>query len=137
MPPRKRSKPVRSRAWRTVTLRAPNSTPCEIRPRAITRRSVLRKPPIHRLPLEVVSYIFILALPSDYELFRRSQMHPEDKPKFVNPLMSCAVCSLWRSIAVSPRQLWKQAFVFVLKGMKKDRAKQKAAYLLRWIEHYL
>jgi hypothetical protein len=134
MPPRKRSKP--GWAWRTVTLSAPDvanntSTPCEIRPRF---RTALHKPPIHSLPLEVVSEIFILALPPDYELCKRSQMHPEDRPKLVNPLLFCAVCSLWRSIALSTAQLWKRAFVFVPQHIKKGQAIQKAAYLVRWIE---
>ena len=140
MPPRKRSKPVRSRTWRTVILGVANSThstPCEVRPHLRPARSesaILRKPPIHSLPLEVISEIFILALPADYELLKRSQMHPEDKPKFINPLVFCAVCSLWRSIALSTARLWKRAFVFLPQGIKKGHAKQKAAYLVRWIE---
>ena len=133
MPPLELSEP--GRTWPTATLRAPDvanntySTPCEIRP-------ALRKPPIDSLPEGLVGEIFILALPSDYELFERLQMSmpPDDKPKFINPLLFCAVCSLRRSIALSTTQLWKRAFIFVSQGMKKDQAEQKAAYLVRWIE---
>ena len=62
-------------------------------------------------------------------------MPPKYKPKIINPLLFCAVCALWRSIAFSTAQLWKRAFVFVPQGIKKGQAKRKAAYLVRWIEH--
>ncbi|KAF8332502.1 hypothetical protein F5887DRAFT_45881 [Amanita rubescens] len=87
--------------------------------------------PIHSLPLELLGEIFILALPTIHELYKR---HIDEGKKRTNPFVLCAVCSSWRFLAFCTPQLWMQVFIRVPIDMTKDQARKKAADLVPWIE---
>ena len=91
----------------------------------------LNNPPINDLPFEVLSKIFILALPKDEEFIKGTHLF---FPPLPNPLSFCAVCSLWRSFALDTPQLWKRVFVCVPLGISGKEARSKAADLVPWIE---
>jgi len=90
--------------------------------------------PIYSLPLEVLSQIFILTLHIDFaaaaelhETSRRSERHL----KIFNPLVLCAVCSSWRSLAFSAPQLWQRVFIhFPVEA----QAEKWTADLIQWIQ---
>src|SRR6266576_1286972 len=95
----------------------------------ITRSRVLS--PIHSLPFEVLGEILILALPTDQELYNKYSKGQ----KFLNPtLVSCAVCSSWRSLAFSTPPLWSTVLIHVPYNINEAQAKRKAADLVQWIE---
>ena len=58
----------------------------------------------------------------------------ERRRKMLNPLVLCAVCSSWRSLAFSIPALWKKVLVHIPFGMSADQTKSKAADLVRWIK---
>ena len=91
----------------------------------------LKKPPIDDLPVEVLSKIFILALPKDEEFIKGKHRF---LPPLPNPLSFCAVCSRWRSFALATPQLWKRVFVYVPLSISGAETRLKAAYLISWIE---
>jgi len=97
-------------------------------------------PTIHRLPLEVLGEIFILAMPTIQEIYARpspstSSYQPiGEGRKTVNPLKFCGVCSSWRLLAFSTPQLWKHVFVDVPYSITEAQAKRIAADLVPWIE---
>lgn len=101
-------------------------------PGADASRSV--KPPVHKLPLEVLGKIFIIALPSDQELYARLQLYTSKIQKLTNPSSFCAVCSSWRSFAFATARLWKRVFVYAPLNIRKTQAERKAAGLIQWIE---
>ena len=90
-----------------------------------------KQPLINHLPLEVLSRIFIFALPNDEEFIKGKRPF---MPPLPNPLSFCAVCSLWRSFALGTPQLWKRVFVYVPLSISGAEARLKAAYLISWIE---
>ncbi|KAF8332496.1 hypothetical protein F5887DRAFT_996613 [Amanita rubescens] len=92
-------------------------------------------PTIHRLPLEVLSEIFILAMPTIQEIYAWPSSHqPSEGQKIVDPSKFCAVCSSWRLLAFSTPQLWKHVFVHVPYSITEDQAKKIVADLIPWIE---
>ena len=94
--------------------------------------AALTKPFINNLPLEILSKIFILALPNDEEFIKGKKLR--FLPPLPNPLSFCAVCSLWRTFALGTPQLWKRVFVYVPLGISGEEARLKAACLTSWIE---
>ena len=89
---------------------------------------------IHRLPLEVLSEIFILAMPTIQEIYAWPSSQTSERQNTVDPSKFCAVCSSWRLLAFSTPQLWKHVFVHVPYSITKDRAKKMVADLVPWIE---
>jgi hypothetical protein len=93
--------------------------------------------PIHSLPLEILSQIFILALHIDFtavaELHETSR-HGERHLQIFNPLVLCAVCSSWRSLAFTTPRLWRRVFIHIPRKLNKTQAKKQAADLVQWIE---
>ncbi|KAF8332521.1 hypothetical protein F5887DRAFT_894478, partial [Amanita rubescens] len=104
------------------------------RPRALRARS-RRSPPttIHSLPLEILSEIFIFALPTDQELYRRSQSY-EGRNMIYPTLVFCAVCSSWRFLAFSTPRLWNTVLIHIPHDINEAQAKRKATHLAQWIE---
>ena len=90
--------------------------------------------PIHNLPPELLREAFILALPTDEEILKRSQ--PDLRPQST-PFTFCAVCSLWRSLAFSTPQLWQQVFVYISACTGRRLARRKAVGLVQWISRAL
>ena len=139
MPPRKKPKRTRNRdretqngARLTYSRAIQSSESAAGYNRPITRSRVL--PPIHRLPLEVLSEIFILALPTDQELYRRRSQSYK-RQKLINPtLVFCAVCSSWRFLAFSTPRLWNMVLIRIPHDINEAQAKRKAADLVQWIE---
>ncbi len=90
--------------------------------------------PIHSLPPEILSQIFILTLYIDFasaaELHETSR-HSERHLKIFNPLVLCAVCSSWRSLAFSTPQLWQRVLIHL---PIKAQAEKWTADLIQWIE---
>ena len=103
----------------------------------ITRSRVLRalsQPSIHSLPLEVLSEIFVLVLPTDRELYSMPQFYDSERRKLINTTPAfCAVCSSWRSLALAAPRLWNRILIHVPRGMNKAQAQRKAADLVQWI----
>ena len=102
----------------------------------ITRSRALRAhsptSTIHSLPLEVLSEIFILALPTDQELFSRLESY-ETEGRYTH-LVICAVCSAWRFLAFSTPRLWNSVHIHVpRRGINEAQAQRKAADLVQWI----
>ena len=98
----------------------------------ITRSRVFRAHPpttIHSLPLEILSEIFILVLPTDQELDSMPQFYDWEirTPAF------CAVCSSWRSLALATPRLWNRILIHVPRRMNKAQAQRKADDLIQWI----
>ncbi len=93
--------------------------------------------PIYSLPLEILSQIFILTLHIDSaataELHETSR-HSERHLQIFNPLVLCAVCSSWRSLAFSTPQLWQRVFIHFPASLEKAQAEKRAADLIQWIE---
>ena len=93
--------------------------------------------PIHSLPLEILSQIFILALHIDFtavaELHEKSR-DSERHLQIFNPLVLCAVCLSWRSLAFTTPRLWRRVFIHVPRKLNKTQAKKQAADLVQWIE---
>ncbi|KAF8341033.1 hypothetical protein F5887DRAFT_1284140 [Amanita rubescens] len=97
----------------------------------ITRSRVMRAhspPPIHSIPSEVLSEIFILASLTDREFFERPYFYDNER----RTLILCAVCSSWRFLAFSTPRLWNRISISV-SHVKEDQAKRKAADLVQWI----
>ena len=91
-------------------------------------------PTIHSIPLEVLSEIFILALPTDQELYSRPQFYDNERRNLINPtLVLCAVCSSWRFLAFSIPRLWTRILIHIPHGINEAQAKRKAADLVQWI----
>jgi hypothetical protein len=102
----------------------------------VTRSRVLRAhlpPTIHSLPLEILSEIFIFALPTDQELYRRSRSY-EGRKLIIPTLVFCAVCSSWRFLAFSTPQLWNTVVIHLPHDINEAQAKRKAVDLVQWIE---
>ena len=102
----------------------------------VTRSRVLRghlPPTIHSLPLEILSEIFIFALPTDQELYRRSRSY-EGRKLIIPTLVFCAVCSSWRFLAFSTPQLWNTVVIHLPHDINEAQAKRKAVDLVQWIE---
>ena len=103
----------------------------------ITRSRALRAhppPTIHSLPLEVVSEIFILALPRNQELYSMPQFYDSETRKLINATpVFCAVCSSWRSLALATPRLWNRIFIDIPRGINEALAQRKAANLVEWI----
>ena len=93
--------------------------------------------PIHSLPPETLSQIFIFTLDIDSaaaaELFELSR-HSERHLQIFNPLVLCAVCSSWRSLAFATPQLWQSVYIHIPFILKKSLAEKRAADLVQWIE---
>jgi len=87
------------------------------------------KSPVHTLPPEVLSIIFTLALPSNQQLIPGTP-----RPRLTNPFPLCAVCSLWRSLALATPQLWKRVFVHIPFNISRADSELKAVDLVPWIE---
>ena len=77
---------------------------------------------IESLPVGVLSTIFILTLAKDEQLVKSSSA------ELTNPLLICAVSSLWRRLALSTPKLWRRVFVDL-----PDMSKSKAQ-LVPWIK---
>lgn len=73
--------------------------------------------------------IFTLALPSNQQLIPGTP-----KPGLTNPLPLCAVCSSWRSLALTTPQLWKRVFVHIPFNISRAEAELKVVDLVPWIE---
>ena len=93
--------------------------------------------PIHSLPLEILSQIFILTLHIDFaavsELHETSR-HSERHLQIFNPLVLCAVCSSWRSLAFATPRLWQRVSMHFPFRFEKVQAQKRAAILIQWIE---
>ena len=97
----------------------------------ITRSRVLR---IHSLPFEALSEIFILALPTDQELYGRLYPYSSERRKLINPtLVFCAVCSSWRFLALSTPRLWNRINVHLPHNINEAQVQRMAADLVQWI----
>ena len=107
-------------------------------PRSGAAALTARSPTIRSLPLEVLTEIFILAMHTDcVDVHPKSSLQPsedESRRRMLNPLVLCVVCSSWRSLAFSIPALWRKVLVHIPFGMGADRAKSKAASLVRWIK---
>ena len=101
--------------------------------------SSARVPPIHTLPPELLCEALILALPSNEEILKRSQMirPPDRRPQSTTPFTVCAICSLWRSLAFSTPQLWQQVFVYISACTGRRLARRKAVGLAQWAKRAL
>ena len=97
------------------------------------------KSPIHSLPFEVLAEIFMFTPPDWVEVHPKSSLNSEfgeceSRRRMLNPFVICAVCSSWRSIALSIPKLWRQVFVNIPSGMSADRAESKAADVVQRIK---
>ncbi|KAF8334560.1 hypothetical protein F5887DRAFT_648716 [Amanita rubescens] len=68
---------------------------------------------IHNLPLEVLSKIFLLVLPTDLELHKESHTMPNRRTRMINPFLLCSICSMWRTLALATPQLWRRVFAYI------------------------
>ena len=93
--------------------------------------------PIHSLPPEILSQIFILTLHIDFtavaELYETPR-HSERHLQIFNPLVLCEVCSSWRSLAFATPRLWRRVFIHIPLNSKKGQAEKCTAGLIQWIE---
>ncbi|KAF8334558.1 hypothetical protein F5887DRAFT_990590 [Amanita rubescens] len=89
---------------------------------------------IHNLPLEVLSKIFLLVLPTDSEHHERSHTTPSDRGiRLINPFLLCSICSMWRTLALATPQLWRRVFVYIA-PITNTIARSKADDLSQWIQ---
>ena len=86
------------------------------------RANAAPRQPIHSLPLEILSQIFIFALHIDLTVATP-----------FNPLVLCMVCSSWRSLAFSTPQLWQRVFIHIPLRLKKAQDENRAV-IIQWIE---
>ena len=144
MPPRKKSEPFAStqKFHREAKLNAhsAHSHAVQLESQSVAdyngpiRSRALRghSPPIHSLPLEVLSEILIFTLPTNQELHKK---HFSERRKLINPpLVFCAVCSSWRILMFSTPRLWKKVFIHVWHNINEAQAVRKASGLVQWIE---
>ncbi len=85
------------------------------------------------LPLEVLNRIFLLILPSDLELDEEWRL-PFSQRLQGSGLLLCAVCALWRTLALATPQLWRQILIHIPQGISKAIACSKADNLLQQIQ---
>ena len=72
--------------------------------------------PIHGLPFELLSVIFLFCLPDDLFIMPKKRQ---------GPLLLTQVCSWWRTIALSTPELWSSLrVVYHIKSRGKDRLKE-------------
>ncbi|KAF8336007.1 hypothetical protein F5887DRAFT_988258, partial [Amanita rubescens] len=93
--------------------------------------------PIRSLPVEILSQIFILTLHIDFAAtaeLHETPRHSGRRLQIFNPLVLCAVCSSWRSLAVSTPQLWQRVFIHFPLSLEKAQAEKRAADLIQWIQ---
>ncbi|KAF8634517.1 hypothetical protein AX15_000849 [Amanita polypyramis BW_CC] len=88
---------------------------------------------VNHLPLDILSRIFISVLPSDRDLhtfsLRVSYATGSKRGTNPQPLPLCAVCSLWRSVALSTPQLWRRRHIAFRFNMSIMDAEAKVAFL--------
>ena len=143
MPPRKRNSKTKPIRTSTSTRRARRDPQNNVHPQdpglASCRdlRADTAIHPIHSLPPEILGQIFIFSLHIDsvaaaelHETLRHSGRHLQ----IFNPLVLCAVCSSWRSLAFATSQLWQRVYIHIPPSLKKAQAKRQATDLVRWIE---
>ncbi|KAF8324653.1 hypothetical protein F5887DRAFT_1086199 [Amanita rubescens] len=90
---------------------------------------------IHNLPLEVLTKIFPLVLPTDLELHKKSHTMPPNR-RTLNPFLLCSICSMWRTLALATPQLWRRVFAYIpFEGpITNAIACLKADDLAQWIQ---
>ena len=91
---------------------------------------------IHNLPLEVLSKIFLLVLPTDLELHKKSHMLLDQRSRLINPFLLCSICSAWRTLALTTLQLWRRVFIHISSQtpITNDIGHSKADDLSQWIQ---
>ncbi|KAF8334559.1 hypothetical protein F5887DRAFT_990593 [Amanita rubescens] len=131
MPPRKQHVKVKSsKAFNSDAHTAEYRGPI-----TRSRRAPVQRSPIFKLPLEVLSMIFLLILPSDLELGEEWRLPlSERRLQGRSPLLLCAICSMWRTFALATPQLWRQIFIHIPQDISKTTACSKADHLLQRIQ---
>ena len=143
MPPRKRRLEARPIQTSASAQRIHKDSPNVVHPNspiAGCRDSCANDPaprPIHSLPPEILSQIFILTLHIDFAAvaeLHETPRHSERHLQIFNPLVLCAVCSSWRSLAFATPRLWRRVFIHIPLNLKKGQAEKQTASLIQWIE---
>ncbi|KAF5373420.1 hypothetical protein D9615_009453 [Tricholomella constricta] len=120
--PRRTSHPTLSLFSRPTRIQAVRTA--HERPFGPANGAISRRPPIYRLPPEILGQIFIACLPAEND---GMYMNPDI---YQAPMLLCQVCGHWRDIALSLPILWS-----TLKGSISRRTKSSHVDLFRlWLE---
>lgn len=83
------------------------------------RRAVSNRCPVHNLPAEILSDIFLHVC--EFPLDAAPDQYPLAAHRYISPIDLSHVCQYWRNVALSRRHLWTFIFVSVAHEHHIDR----------------